>query len=200
MHQNTLTPALANRVRTGQPIGVGIVGLGASANSWAETAHLPALRAVPGYELRGVSASSLQSAQVAAERHGVPFAFENAADLAAHDAIDLVVIAVRVPLHEAAISSVLGSGKVVFSEWPLAVDTAEAQALTDQAAAIGTPTAVGLQARFNPAVNYLRDLIADGYVGEVLSSSLVGSGGYWGPETTNEDEYLLRPHLRPAAP
>ncbi len=38
---------------------------------------------------------------------------------------------------------------------------------------------------------YLRDLIADGYVGEVLSSSLVGSGGYWGPETVNVDEYLL---------
>src|SRR3954469_10273730 len=52
-------------------------------------------------------------------------------------------------------------------------------------------TAVGLQARFNPPVAYLRDLIADGYVGEVLSSTLVGSGGYWGPETADVDEYLL---------
>ena len=101
------------------------------------------------------------------------------------------MISVRVPLHAAAISSVLGSGKIIFSEWPLAVDTAEAQALTAQAAALGAPTAVGLQARFNPPVAYLRDLIADGYVGEVLSSTLVGSGGYWGPETAAVDEYLL---------
>jgi predicted dehydrogenase len=149
------------------------------------------LRAVPGYEIRGVSASSHQSAQVAADRHGVPFAFASAADLAAHDAIDLVVISVRVPLHAAAISSVLDSGKIIFSEWPLAVDTAEAEALTAQAATLNTPTAVGLQARFNPPVAYLRDLIADGYVGEVLSSTLIGSGGYWGPDTADVDQYLL---------
>ena len=190
-NQNTTTATLADRVRAGEPIGVGIVGLGASPNSWAETAHLPALRAVPGYEVRGVSASSHQSAKVAAERHGVPYAFASAADLAAHDAIDLVVISVRVPLHAAAISAVLGSGKIIFSEWPLAVDTAEAEALTAQAAALGAQTAVGLQARFNPPVVYLRDLIADGYVGEVLSSTLVGSGGYWGPDTATVDEYLL---------
>jgi predicted dehydrogenase len=188
---NSTFPALVDRVRAGQPVGVGIVGFGASPDSWAETAHLPALRAVPGYELRGVSASSLRSASTAAERHGVPFAFESAADLAAHDAIDLVVISVRVPRHADAISDVLGSGKIIFSEWPLGVDTAEAKCLASRAATLGTRTAVGLQARFNPAVAYLHDLIRDGYVGEVLSSSLIGSGGYWGPETANEDEYLL---------
>jgi predicted dehydrogenase len=189
--RDDILSALAGRVRADQPIGVGIVGLGASPDSWAETAHLPALRAVPGYELRAVSASSLQSAQTAAQRHGVPFAFGSAAELVAHEAIDLVIIAVRVPLHAAAITQVLGAGKVVFSEWPLGVDTKEAAALTAQAAALATPTLVGLQSRFNPVVTYLRDLIADGYVGEVLSSSIVGSGGYWGPQTVNADEYLL---------
>src|SRR4051794_24989462 len=182
-NQNTTVSAVADRVRAGQPIGVGIVGLGASPDSWAETAHLPALRAIPGYEIRGVSASTHQSAQVAAARHDVPHAFASAAALAAHDAIDLVVISVRVPLHAAAISSVLGSGKMILSEWPLAVDTAEAETLAAQAAKLHVRTAVGLQARFNPPVVYLRNLIADGYVGEVLSSTLVGSGGYWGPET-----------------
>ena len=121
----------------------------------------------------------------------MPYAFASAAELAAHDAIDLVVISVRVPLHAAAISAVLGSGKIIFSEWPLAVDTAEAEALTAQAKTLHTPTAVGLQARFNPPVVYLRDLIADGYVGEVLSTTLIGSGGYWGPDTATVDEYLL---------
>jgi predicted dehydrogenase len=188
---NALTTALIERIQTLQPIGVGIVGLGASPDSWAETAHLPALRAVPGFELRGVSASSLQSAQAAAARHDIPFAFANAADLAAHEAIDLVVICVRVPLHADAIAAVLASGKIVFSEWPLGIHAAQAADLTDQATALGTPTAVGLQARFNPAVAYLRDLVKDGYVGEVLSSSLVGSGGYWGPQIASVDEYLL---------
>jgi predicted dehydrogenase len=179
---NALTAGLIERIQAGQPIGVGIVGLGASPDSWAETAHLPALRAVPGFELRGVSASSLQSAQAAAARHDVPFAFANAADLSAHEAIDLVVICVRVPLHADAIAALLASGNI---------HAAEATALTEQATALGTPTAVGLQARFNPAVAYLRDLVNDGYIGEVLSSSLVGSGGYWGPQIASVDEYLL---------
>ncbi len=191
-NQNTTTPTFADRVRAGQPIGVGIVGLGASPDSWAETAHLPALRAVPGYELRGVSASShaVSPGRRRAPRRAVrlrerrrprrPRRHRPGRDLGPGAA------ARRRDLRGARLS-----GKIIFSEWPLAVDTAEAEALTAQAAALNTPTAVGLQARFNPPVAYLRDLIADGYVGEVLSSSLVGSGGYWGPETANVDEYLL---------
>jgi predicted dehydrogenase len=181
---------LAERVRGGLPIRVGIVGLGASPDSWAETAHLPALRAVPGVELQGVSASSFESARSAATRLNVPQAFANAAEMAAHDEIDMIVISVRVPLHKEAITSVLGKGKLVFSEWPLGVDTAQAQALVELAAASGTPTRVGLQARFNPPVRYVRGLVAAGYVGEVLSSSIVGSGGHWGPTTVSADEYL----------
>jgi NAD(P)-dependent dehydrogenase (short-subunit alcohol dehydrogenase family) len=46
-NQNTTVSTFAERARAGQPVGVGIVGLGASPDSWAETAHLPALRAVP---------------------------------------------------------------------------------------------------------------------------------------------------------
>lgn len=186
-----LPTALAARVRAGQAIGVGIVGLGASTGSWAERAHVPALRALPGFELRGVSASSLASAQVAAARHGIALTFATPAELARHDAIDLVVISVRVPLHAAAIDEVLASGKVIFSEWPLGIDTAQAKALTARAAALGVRTVVGLQSRFNPAIAYLRDLVADGYVGEVLSSSIRGSGGLHGPTITRQYEYLL---------
>jgi hypothetical protein len=37
--QNTTVSTIAERARAGQPIGVGIVGLGASPASWAETAR-----------------------------------------------------------------------------------------------------------------------------------------------------------------
>ena len=32
-----------------------------------------------------------------------------------------------------------------------------------------------VQIRANPVMNYLRDLVADGYVGEVLSTTVIGS-------------------------
>jgi hypothetical protein len=46
---------------TGKRIGVGIIGLSAK-GGWAAAAHVPALRAVEGYELRALSASSAESA------------------------------------------------------------------------------------------------------------------------------------------
>jgi predicted dehydrogenase len=43
------------------PIGVGIIGLGAT-RGWAGLAHVPALAALEGFELRALSASSSESA------------------------------------------------------------------------------------------------------------------------------------------
>jgi predicted dehydrogenase len=161
-------------------LGVGIIGLSAE-GGWGSRAHLPALRAVEGLELRGLTASSPESAARSAEKYGVPLAFTDPAELAAQEEIDLLVVTVRVPRHRELITPALESGKAVFSEWPLAVDLAEAEELAALAARHGARTAVGLQARSAPAVRYVRDLIADGYVGEVLSTTLVGSGGGWGP-------------------
>jgi predicted dehydrogenase len=53
-------------------IGVGIVGLSAK-RGWANLAHVPALRKLPDFELRGLTASSRHSAQEAAAKFGVPF-------------------------------------------------------------------------------------------------------------------------------
>ncbi|MFI8518811.1 Gfo/Idh/MocA family oxidoreductase [Streptomyces sp. NPDC085481] len=163
-----------------KPLGVGVVGLSAN-GGWGSRGHLPALQAVEGFELRGLTASTPEAAARSAEKHGVPLAFTDPAELAAHDDIDLVVVAVRVPRHRELIVPALEAGKAVFSEWPLAVDLAEAEELAALAARLGARTAVGLQARSAPGVRYVRDLIADGYVGEVLSTTLVGSGGGWGP-------------------
>lgn len=52
-------------------IGVGIVGLSA-AGGWAAGAHLPALRAVDGIELRALAASSEASLVLPVLKAGVP--------------------------------------------------------------------------------------------------------------------------------
>ncbi|HEY2205209.1 MAG TPA: Gfo/Idh/MocA family oxidoreductase [Pseudonocardia sp.] len=166
---------------TGRPIGVGIVGLSAS-GGWAARAHVPALRAIDGYELRALSASSAASAQAAGRAHGVPLTFGSPAELAAHRDVDLVVVTVRVPDHRELVTAALDAGKAVLCEWPLGNGLAEAVELADLARSRGLSTAVGLQARSAPAVRHLRDLVADGYVGEVLSTTVVASGGPWGAE------------------
>jgi predicted dehydrogenase len=173
-----------------RPLGVGIVGLSAD-GGWGARGHLPALRAVDGFELRGLTASTPQSAERSAAKYGVPLAFTDVAELAGHSEIDLVVVAVRVPRHRELIVPALEAGTMVLSEWPLANGLAEATDLAGLAAKRGVRTAVGLQARSDPAVRYLRDLIADGYIGDVLSTSMVASGGGWGATVPSRTGYTV---------
>jgi predicted dehydrogenase len=169
-------------------IGVGIIGASTLNPGWAVAAHLPALRALPAYELRAVGTSNASSATAASRDLGVP-AFTDYHKLIAHPGVDLVVVAVRLADHRAPIEASLRAGKMVLSEWPLGASLAEAEALAKQAEVAGVRTAIGLQARFSPAVQHARRLIAGGYLGEVLATVLVGSGIGWGPETDRSHAY-----------
>ena len=173
-----------------EPIGVGIVGLSA-AGGWAAAAHVPALAVLDGYQLRALSASSVESAAAAAERFGVRLAFGTAEELAGCDEVDLVVVTVRVARHREPVIAALDAAKPVLCEWPLAVDLAAADELASVAADRGVRTAVGLQGRSAPVVRFLRDLLAEGYVGEVLSTSLVASAGAWGETFQAREPFLL---------
>ncbi|MET8008881.1 Gfo/Idh/MocA family oxidoreductase [Streptomyces sp. NPDC005271] len=172
------------------PVRVGIVGLSAR-GGWAATAHVPALAALDGYELRALSASSEESARAAGAAHDVPLTFGSAGELARSEEVDLVVVTVKVPHHRELIVPALEAGKAVLSEWPLGNGLAQAEELAALAEARGVRTAVGLQARSAPPLRYLRDLIADGYVGRVLSTTVVGSGRHWGPTFDEGSDYLL---------
>ncbi|MGW1888387.1 Gfo/Idh/MocA family protein [Streptomyces sp. NPDC001970] len=173
-----------------EPIRVGVVGLSAS-GGWAATAHVPALAGVDGYELRALSASSSESARAAGEKYAVPLTFSSAEELARCEEVDLVVVTVRVPQHLELIRPAIEAGKMVFSEWPLGADLAQAEELTARAHRRGLLTAVGLQARSAPPLRYLRDLVAEGYAGRVLSTSMLGSGGVWGATYDDSHAYLL---------
>jgi len=52
--------------------------------------------------------------------------------------------------------------------------------MLDAAERKGIRHAVGLQGQVSPAINYVRDLVADGYVGRVLSATMIGCAPNWG--------------------
>src|SRR5947208_2875920 len=66
----------------------------------------------------------------------------------------------------------------------------EARRLAALAKKKGVLAVAGLQARSAPSVAYVRDLIKQGYVGEVLSTTLIGSGMGWGPTVEPYNAYL----------
>ena len=172
-------------------IGVGIVGLSAK-RGWANLAHVAALRKLPDFELRGLTASSSQSAQEAAAKFGVPFFSDDPSALAARPEIDLVVVAVKVPEHRGPVEAALNAGKSLYCEWPVGRDLAEAEAIAALAASKSARVFVGLQARAAPALRYIRDLILEGYVGDVLSTSIVASAGpAWGRSVSQTQTFQL---------
>src|SRR5437667_1898701 len=154
-------------------LGVGIIGV-SPVRGWAATAHIPALRALPNFEIRALSAHSTESARAAGEAFGVSAAFSDHEQLVTRPDIDVVAVTVKVPHHRELVCAALAAGKAVYCEWPLGRDLDDARAMATLAAEQGVPTVVGLQARQAPAIAYVQQLLSDGYVGEVLSTTMVG--------------------------
>src|SRR5438874_1445586 len=114
-------------------LGVGIIGV-SPVRGWAAIAHIPALRALPRYEIRALSAHSAQSARAAGEAFGVGAVFSDHEQLVAHPDVDLVAVTVKVPHHRELVSAALAAGKAVYCEWPLGRDLDEARAMAALAA------------------------------------------------------------------
>jgi predicted dehydrogenase len=158
---------------TESTLGVGIVGV-SPVRGWAATAHIPALRALPNFQIRALSAHNAESARAAGELFGVGAVFSDHQQLVTQPDIDLVAVTVKVPHHRELVSAALAAGKAVYCEWPLGRDLDDARAMAALAAEQGARTVVGLQARQAPAIEFVLELLRGGYVGEVLSTTMVG--------------------------
>ena len=85
----------ADRSNPAKPIRVGIVGAD-PARGWVLAAHLPTLVQLSGFTVTAVSTTRQQSAEGTAARFSIPYAFHDAASLAASDDVDLAVVSVKV--------------------------------------------------------------------------------------------------------
>src|SRR5256714_2164031 len=171
-------------------IRVGIIGANPD-RGWAAQAHIPALKSLSDdFEVTALSTSRRESADAASKLFGVPLAFDNHQDLVNSADVDVVAITVKVPHHLQLATAALDAGKAVYCEWPLGNGLDEARRLAALAKKKGVLAVAGLQARSAPSVAYVRDLIKQGYVGEVLSTTLIGSGMGWGPTVEPYNAYL----------
>jgi predicted dehydrogenase len=121
---------------------------------------------------------------------GIPRSYPGVAELVRDPDVGLVAVTVKVPHHREIVDVALGAGKAVYCEWPLGTGLADAEAMADAARRAGVRTAIGLQARSSPTIRYVRDLVRTGYVGEVLSTTLVGSSGAMGATDPEHLAYL----------
>ncbi len=164
---------------TSSRIRVGIVGASPQ-RGFASIAHIPALQALPAFEIAAICTTRQASAEATARHFGVPLAFSDPEKLAQHPDVDLVTVSVKVPDHYRPVMAAIAAGKHVYCEWPLGRDTAEAAHMLDAAERKGIRHAVGLQGQVSPAINYVRDLVAEGYVGRVLAATMIAAAPNWG--------------------
>src|SRR5438034_4446729 len=170
-------------------LGVGIIGA-SPVRGWATTAHIPALRALPNYEIRALSAHSAESARAAGEAFGVRKVFSDHEQMVTNPDIDVVAVTVKVPNHRELVVAALAARKAVYCEWPLGRDLDDTRAMAALAAEQRVHSVVGLQGRQAPAIEFVQDLLRDGYVGEVLSTTMVGLS-IPGDAVVNANAYML---------
>ena len=155
-------------------VGAGISNSPDGRERWAVRAHLPALKALPDlYETVAVCTTRMETAAAAAQKFGVPHAFDSVERmLGERPEIDVVCVSVRPSVHHQVVMAALRAGKHVYCEHPLGTTTAQAQEMFELARANGVRTLVGHEYHYEPAALQMAELVRQGYIGKPLTFNI----------------------------
>jgi predicted dehydrogenase len=142
----------------------GVVGPGRIAES-----VVPDFGVVPGARAVAVASRSQERADAFAARHGLDRAYGSYGEIIADPDVDVLYVATPHPQHHAIAMAALRAGKALLVEKSFTATTAGAVEVVDLARNTGIFTMEAMWTRFQPAVVAVRDLIADGAIGEVRS-------------------------------
>ena len=152
---------LSRRMADRGRVRVGVLGAGA----WARHAHLPGYRRDPRCEVVAVADPQLDLARDLAHAFDIPSVTGDAADLFARADIDLIDVCTPSHTHFELAWAALEAGKHVLCEKPVAYDFRDTLRARDLARRKDLKTKVGLTFRYSPAMRYMRELVATGFVG-----------------------------------
>jgi predicted dehydrogenase len=113
----------------------------------------------------GIADTLPDRAQQAGREFDVALTTADPYELIRRDDIDLIDVCTPSQTHFELAWSALEAGKHVLCEKPVAYDFRDTQRARDLATSRGLKTRVGLTFRFSPAMRYMRELVADGFVG-----------------------------------
>ena len=141
----------------------GIIGPGRIAAQFADGMAL-----VDDGVITAVASRSRDRAEAFAARYGIPSAYGDARELFDDADVDVVYVATPHSRHAADTIAALDAGKPVLCEKPLALSARQAAEMVDRARERGLFLMEAMWTRFLPAYVALRDLLAEGRLGEPL--------------------------------
>ncbi len=163
---------MSNEIRVAV-IGAGMAGKAhAAAFRSASTLYSPVL---PPIKLVSIADMNPEFGSLAARRFGYERTDTSWQAIAAADDIDVVSVVIANSLHRQAVEGLLAAGKHVLCEKPLSDTLEDARAMAEFAANATGIARVGFTFRRTPGIAYIRDLIRNGVLGNVLHFS----GRYW---------------------
>lgn len=163
---------MSNEIRVAV-IGAGMAGKAhAAAFRSASTLYSSTL---PEIRLVSIGDMNPEFGSLAARRFGYERTDSSWQAIAEADDIDVVSVVIANSLHRRAVEGLLAAGKHVLCEKPLSDTLEDARAMAALAADSTGIARVGFTFRRTPGIVYIRDLIRNGVLGEVLHFS----GRYW---------------------
>jgi predicted dehydrogenase len=142
-------------------VRVGVLGAGA----WAEFAHLPGFKRDERCELVAIADPSVDRAWAFARQFGIPNVYASHEELISREDIDLVDVCTPSHTHFELACAALEAGKHVLCEKPVAYDYRETMRAAALAKHKGVKTKLGFTFRYSPAMQYVKFLIDDGFIG-----------------------------------
>jgi predicted dehydrogenase len=145
----------------GQPIRWGILGTGRIAHHFAN-----GLKAVPDAELVAVGSRAQATADAFGGEFGVARRHASYAQLAEDPGVDVIYVSTPHQDHRESTLLCLNAGKAVLCEKPFAINASEARDMVETARRNGCFLMEAMWTRFRPTMVKVRELIADGAIGE----------------------------------
>lgn len=166
---------------------VGVIGAG----RWSTSAHLPGFARSPLCDLVAVCDLDGELARSRAEQFGAPDHTDDYQSLLARSDLDVIDIVTRGD-HQDLVFEALEAGKHCLVEKPVCHDYRDVWRAHELADAKGLKTKVGLTFRYAPAVRYMFDLIAEGFVGTPFIFNGFEQNSQWLDPDTPMDKRIHR--------
>jgi predicted dehydrogenase len=143
--------------------------------------HAKGLLQQDGVVIKAVCSLEDDIARAFADKYGIMEVTNSVLALANRDDIDAVVVSTPNSLHAPQAIEFVRNGKDVFVEKPMAVNLAECKQIIGAAEENKRLLMVGHMWRFDTEVNYIRDVIASGQLGDIFKTKGYGIHVNWGP-------------------
>lgn len=146
-------------------INWGVIGCGGIA--FRRT--IPGLVLSENSNLVAVMDTNFDAAKTVKSEFGAKYAFDNVDDLLAVDEIDAVYIATPVFCHKEQVMKAALAKKHILLEKPMGLTVEDSIEIKELCEKQGVKLGVGLMMRFNNIHQIVREIIADGKLGEIVS-------------------------------